>query len=134
MPDFLLILDGVRDPGNLGTVLRTAAAAGVQAVLLAPGCADAWSPKVLRAGMGAHFRLPIHDLGLAGYQAHPEASLPAIYRSTWLILQEVSPTPRWIFALPWRSSWEGKQPGQEPRQYPWLICRCISPCRVAARA
>jgi len=61
-PNFLLILDGVRDPGNLGTVLRTAAAAGVQAVLLTPGCADAWSPKVLRAGMGAHFRLPIHSL------------------------------------------------------------------------
>jgi TrmH family RNA methyltransferase len=62
-PNFLLILDGMRDPGNLGTILRTAAAAGVQAVLLTPGCADAWSPKVLRAGMGAHFRLPIHSLG-----------------------------------------------------------------------
>lgn len=61
-PDFLLILDGIRNPGNLGTVLRTADAAGVQAVLLAPGCTDAWSPKVLRSGMGAHFRLPIHSL------------------------------------------------------------------------
>ncbi len=61
-PDFLLILDGIRDPGNLGTILRTAAAAGVEAVLLAPGCADAWSPKVLRAAMGAHFHLPIQDL------------------------------------------------------------------------
>jgi TrmH family RNA methyltransferase len=60
---FLLILDSLRDPGNLGTILRTAAAAGVQAVILAPGCADAWSPKVLRAGMGAHFRLPIQALG-----------------------------------------------------------------------
>lgn len=62
-PDFVLILDGVRDPGNLGTVLRSAAAAGVQVVLLAPGCTDAWAPKVLRAGMGAHFRLPIQSLG-----------------------------------------------------------------------
>jgi TrmH family RNA methyltransferase len=61
-PNLLLILDGVRDPGNLGTILRTAAAAGVQAVLLVPGCADAWSPKVLRAGMGAHFCLPIQSL------------------------------------------------------------------------
>ena len=61
-PDFLLIVDGLRDPGNLGTLLRTAAAAGAQGVLLAPGCADAWSGKVLRAGMGAHFRLPIHAL------------------------------------------------------------------------
>jgi TrmH family RNA methyltransferase len=59
---FLLILDGLRDPGNLGTILRAATAAGVQGVLLAPGCADAWSPKVLRAGMGAHFRMPIQTL------------------------------------------------------------------------
>jgi TrmH family RNA methyltransferase len=57
--DFLLILDGLRDPGNLGTVLRTAAAAGVQGVLLTPGTADPFAPKVVRAGMGAHFRLPI---------------------------------------------------------------------------
>jgi TrmH family RNA methyltransferase len=60
--DFLLILDGMRDPGNLGTILRSAAAAGVQGVLLAPHCVEAWSGKVLRAGMGAHFRLPIHAL------------------------------------------------------------------------
>jgi TrmH family RNA methyltransferase len=60
-PDLLLILDGVRDPGNLGTIIRTAAAAGVQAVYLTPGTVDAFSPKVLRAGMGAHFRLPIHS-------------------------------------------------------------------------
>jgi TrmH family RNA methyltransferase len=57
--DFILILDGVRDPGNLGTILRTAAAAGVQAVLLPPGSTDAFAPKVVRAGMGAHFYLPI---------------------------------------------------------------------------
>lgn len=61
-PDFLLILDSLRDPGNLGTILRTALAAGVQGVLLAPGCADPWAGKVLRAAMGAHFRLPIHFL------------------------------------------------------------------------
>ena len=57
--DFLLILDGVRDPGNLGTILRSARAAGVQAVLLPPGTADPFSPKVVRAAMGAHFRLPV---------------------------------------------------------------------------
>ncbi|MFZ2095706.1 MAG: RNA methyltransferase [Anaerolineales bacterium] len=65
-PDFVLVLDGLRDPGNLGTILRTASAAGVEAVLLAPGCADAWSPKVLRAGMGAHFRLSMHTMGWMG--------------------------------------------------------------------
>lgn len=61
-PDFLLILDSLRDPGNLGTILRTAAAAGVQAVILTPGSVDPFSPKVVRAGMGAHFRLPVHSL------------------------------------------------------------------------
>lgn len=60
--DFVLIPDQMRDPGNLGTLLRTAAAAGVQAVFLPPETTDAFAPKVVRAGMGAHFRLPIHAL------------------------------------------------------------------------
>jgi TrmH family RNA methyltransferase len=60
--DFVLILDQIRDPGNLGTLLRSAAATGVQAVLLPPETTDAFAPKVVRAGMGAHFRLPIRDL------------------------------------------------------------------------
>lgn len=59
-PDFLLIPDQVRDPGNLGTLLRSAAATGVQAVLLPPDTTDAFAPKVLRSAMGAHFRIPIH--------------------------------------------------------------------------
>jgi TrmH family RNA methyltransferase len=59
---FVLIIDQIRDPGNLGTLLRTAAAAGVQAVLLPPETAEAFAPKVVRAGMGAHFRLPIQSL------------------------------------------------------------------------
>jgi TrmH family RNA methyltransferase len=54
-----LILDGIADPGNLGTILRTAAAAGVDLVILAPGCVDPFNPKVLRSGMGAHFRVPV---------------------------------------------------------------------------
>lgn len=57
--DFALLLEDLQDPGNLGTILRSAAAAGVQAVWLSTGCCDAWSPKVLRAGMGAHFKLAI---------------------------------------------------------------------------
>lgn len=59
---FALILDRLRDPGNLGTVLRTAWAAGVDAVFLAPGTADPYNPKVVRAAMGAHFHLPIASL------------------------------------------------------------------------
>ena len=62
-PSFLLILDGISNPGNLGTLLRTGLAAGVDAVILPPGSADAFSPKVVRAGMGAHFRMPILTLG-----------------------------------------------------------------------
>ena len=61
--NFVLIADGVRDPGNLGTLIRTAEAAGFDAVFLAPGTVDAFSPKVVRAGMGAHFRVPIHEVG-----------------------------------------------------------------------
>ncbi|NOY99079.1 MAG: RNA methyltransferase [Chloroflexi bacterium] len=61
--DFVLIPDRIRDPGNLGALLRTAAAAGAGAVFLPPETADAFAPKVLRAGMGAHFRLPILPLG-----------------------------------------------------------------------
>lgn len=61
-PNFILILDQIRDPGNLGTLLRTAAATGVQAVLLPPETTDPFAPKVVRAGMGAHFRLPIHSM------------------------------------------------------------------------
>ncbi len=58
-PNFLVIFDSIRDPGNLGTLLRSAEAAGVQTVLLPPDTTDAFGPKVVRAGMGAHFRLPI---------------------------------------------------------------------------
>ncbi len=55
----VIIADGIQDPGNLGTLFRTAAAANADAVLLMPGCADEFSPKVIRSGMGTHFRLPI---------------------------------------------------------------------------
>lgn len=60
--DFILIPDQVRDPGNLGTLLRSAAATGVQAVFLPPETTDPFAPKVLRSGMGAHFRLSIHSI------------------------------------------------------------------------
>ena len=55
----VLVLDAVSDPGNLGTILRSALAADVDEVLLAPGCADPLAPKVVRAGSGAHFHLPV---------------------------------------------------------------------------
>jgi TrmH family RNA methyltransferase len=61
-PGLLLILDQVRDPGNLGTILRSATAANVGQVLLTPGTVDVYSPKVVRAAMGAHFHLPVFSL------------------------------------------------------------------------
>ena len=57
--DFALLLEDIQDPANLGSIMRTAAAAGVEAVYLSTGCTDAWSPKALRGGQGAHFVLPV---------------------------------------------------------------------------
>lgn len=66
--DDAVLLDGVQDPGNLGTLMRTAAAAGVRQILLSPGCTDPWSPRALRAGQGAQFLLQIHPgIDLAEY-------------------------------------------------------------------
>jgi TrmH family RNA methyltransferase len=56
-PTLLLVLDRLRNPGNLGSALRTAEAAGVDGVLLSPGTVDAYNPKVVWGGMGVHFRL-----------------------------------------------------------------------------
>ena len=58
LPERIVALDGVQDPGNLGTIWRTADAAGFQALLLGAGGADPLSPKVQRAAMGSGFRLP----------------------------------------------------------------------------
>lgn len=63
LPDRVLILDGMRDPGNLGAVLRSADAAGVDAVFLTPGTVEWSNPKVLRSAMGAHFHLPVRRMG-----------------------------------------------------------------------
>ncbi len=65
-----LLLERIQDPGNLGSMLRSAQAAGLRDVFLSPGTVLAWSPKTLRAGMGAHFRLQIHE----------EADLTAVVR------------------------------------------------------
>ncbi len=59
--EFCLLLEDLQDPGNVGSILRTAAAAGVDRVLLSKHCAFAWSPKVLRAAQGAHFLVAIDE-------------------------------------------------------------------------
>lgn len=55
----LLLIDAVQDPGNIGTMIRTADAAGIDAVILGKGCADAYNPKVIRSAQGSHFHIPV---------------------------------------------------------------------------
>jgi RNA methyltransferase, TrmH family len=61
-PTFVLILDQLRDPGNAGTLLRSAQAMGVGAIIATPGTVELFSPKVVRAGMGVHFSLPLIEM------------------------------------------------------------------------
>lgn len=61
LTDSSVLLDNLQDPGNLGSILRSAAAAGIANIFCSRGTAFAWSPKVLRAGMGAHFLLNIYE-------------------------------------------------------------------------
>ena len=62
--DRYLVLDGVQDPGNVGTIWRTADAFGVDGLILCGNCADPWNPKTVRATMGAAFRMPVYESSL----------------------------------------------------------------------
>eukprot|EP00585_Thalassiosira_rotula_P009304 CAMPEP_0196155298 /NCGR_PEP_ID=MMETSP0910-20130528/40389_1 /TAXON_ID=49265 /ORGANISM="Thalassiosira rotula, Strain GSO102" /LENGTH=400 /DNA_ID=CAMNT_0041419485 /DNA_START=124 /DNA_END=1323 /DNA_ORIENTATION=+ len=66
MPPFYLILDGLSDPGNVGTLLRTCAASHVTALILLPGSCDVWNPKAVRSAMGASFTVPVLEIGKGG--------------------------------------------------------------------
>lgn len=100
-----ILLDGVQDPGNLGTLLRTAAAAGIGQALLSPGCAAAWSPKVLRAGQGAHFALAIHEeADLAAFMADYRGMTAATCLDGATSLYEA----RWTGPLAWIFGAEGQ--------------------------
>jgi TrmH family RNA methyltransferase len=95
-----ILLDGVQDPGNVGTLLRTAAAAGIEQALLAPGCASAWSPKVLRAGQGAHFALAIHEeVDLAGFMANyaGTTAVTCLDGATSLYAARLEGAVAWVF-------------------------------------
>ena len=61
-----VVLDGVQDPGNVGTIWRTADALGADGLILVNGCADPWNPKTVRATMGACFRLPVYETAADG--------------------------------------------------------------------
>jgi TrmH family RNA methyltransferase len=93
-PGLVLVLDAVQDPGNVGTLLRSAEAVGVAEVICTRGTADAYSPKVVRAAMGAHFSVPLRadvdpaELGDAlgavdnVYATLADASMP-YYAADW---------------------------------------------------
>ncbi|UCG97276.1 MAG: RNA methyltransferase [Burkholderiales bacterium] len=89
----MLYLDGVQDPGNVGTLLRTAAAAGVHHVLAGPATAALWAPKTLRAGQGAQFRLRLHEQVAAD-------SLPGVLDGEWIGADAHGGEPLWNAALP----------------------------------
>ena len=74
-----LVLDGLQDPGNVGTIWRTADALGADGLLLVNGCADPWNPKTVRATMGACFRLPVYELGAEELAALLERSGLPLY-------------------------------------------------------
>ena len=75
-----ILLDQVQDPGNVGTVLRTAVAVGLEAVYLTPGCASVWSQKVLRSAQGAHFSIQLHEQ-VDAVELLEKASLPVLVTS-----------------------------------------------------
>jgi TrmH family RNA methyltransferase len=95
-PAPVLILDGVQDPGNVGTLLRTGYALGASGAVLLPGTADPWSPKVLRAAMGAVFRLPAApatDEELRAWVARTDLTLWAA-ATEGVPLHRLTPPPR----------------------------------------
>lgn len=95
-----VLLDGVQDPGNVGSILRSAAAAGFRQILLSTDCAHAWSPKTLRAAMGAHFQLDLHEACdlpafLGGYRG--QGVVTALDASTSLYAANLKNPVAWVF-------------------------------------
>jgi TrmH family RNA methyltransferase len=107
----IVYLDGVQDPGNAGAVIRSAAAAGVRHVLAGPGTAALWAPRVLRAAMGAHFRLAVHE-------RVPAANLPAVLDGPWIAAVAHDAPSLWTHdfsegAIGWVFGAEGSGPSDD---------------------
>jgi TrmH family RNA methyltransferase len=95
-----VFLEGIQDTGNVGTILRSAAAFGIRHAVLGEGCADAWSPKVLRAGMGAHFTMAIEedaDLANAIARFDGKVACTVVRGGTALKDADLSGRLGWIF-------------------------------------
>lgn len=116
--DLVLVVDRLRDPGNMGTLLRSAAAAGVQMVIVTPGSVDPYMPKVVRAGMGAHFRLHIHQADWTWISSYCAGNVPAPLRI--LLADSGGGTSMWQadltapLALVVGGEAEGADPGSMP--------------------
>ncbi|MBI4195925.1 MAG: RNA methyltransferase [Betaproteobacteria bacterium] len=95
-----LLVEDIQDPGNLGSILRSAAAAGVEQVLLSKGCADVWSPRVLRAGMGAHFLLNLAErVDLSAFASEYRGRIVATAANASNCIFDVDLTQRTAFAV-----------------------------------
>lgn len=95
-----VLLDNLQDPGNLGSILRSAAAAGIQQIYCSQGSASAWSPKVLRAGMGAHFILDIFegvDLAALMTSAQVPVLATSSYATQSIYQADLSGAQAWLF-------------------------------------
>ncbi|WP_323118932.1 TrmH family RNA methyltransferase [Burkholderia alba] len=109
-----VVLDGVQDAGNVGSILRSAAAAGVKHVFCMPGTAHAWSSKVLRSGMGAHFLLDVYeDVDAEGLRARLDVSvaLTDSHGAQAIYDCDLSRPVAWVFgnegagvSAPWREA------------------------------
>jgi TrmH family RNA methyltransferase len=117
-----VVLDRIQDPGNLGSILRSAAAFGVSQLLAMKGCAALWSPKVLRAGMGAHFGLKALHEGLTADDL-PALNLP------WLATSSHAGKVLGAAALPWPCVWVFGHEGQGVSEA--LLARCEHQVRIA---
>lgn len=96
--DFALMLEDIQDPGNLGSMLRTAAGAGVNVVYLSLGSTDAWSPKALRGGQGAQFVLPIVERAdlITELQKFPGNSYATTMEGESLYTQDLTKTTAFV--------------------------------------